>query len=357
MKFQDRAEALMFLIDIETQVKSRLNTLQDSFVSSVREIARSAWRSRIQRLADFFKQMQPDERFGSLDKGLQDHILGVNNELVLKLEEKSHEDIAISLASLVTEKLADQKQPGRVLRFLKDIVNPWKPRQEASEWARQALKAKREGKVVQASNAMNPSFVEELTETSGMNSVPGPRASGLFSLGSGRTLSKAAAEELHSRAVNYLGFLVRTPVLASAAQCPITTKLWYFLKKPKLESLSGISSKEIPFEVPLALFIENYQKYVVDGWHSIIDTEAHTSLSGAIWLSEGIARKTFNDAILKHRERLQEAMERIKRPLKARDTSTLILMQADSTAAYGAADRVFQHFSGTVAPSSISRNL
>lgn len=334
MEFESREDALHFLLDVADQVKRGLDSLQDETVKAVRDTAHAAWEKRIRELASFLEA-----------QGLQDFNEVSQNlcaEVAFKLEQKSHQDIADSLAQLVDAKVQGKQQPSRIWQpsrirqLLKDFQNPFRARQLASGQlaSEEALKHYRQGGKVKALNPTDRRLAEVLTEVTpleyqqnqdtGMESKPPPTA-----------LSMQDAELLHTEGVNYLGYLIRAPVLATAAQCPVTSSVWPFLQAPK-------GKAEKPFTVSLGSVLDKYHEYVLTGWHTIVSSDSRTSLEGAISLGSCIARNTVEDAISSRLEMLAE-LERTKGPpMVPNDEGRLILMQADITAAYAASDALFK---------------
>lgn len=333
MAFEDRETALKFLVQIADQVKRSLDTLQDEIVDSVRKTAHSAWEKRMAELASFM-EAQNLQNYNEISQALC-------AEVILKLKQKSHEDIADSLAQLVGAKVQGQKQPSRI-RLL--FQNPFKARQMASGQlaSEEALKLYRKGEKAKALGSADRKLAEHLTEITPLEEHTHSPSEGTFqpTRNSGPDqagLSIQDAEILHTEGVNYLGYLIRAPVLATAARCPVTSKVWPFLQAPK-----GILKSEKSFNVRLGFVLERYQEYVLTGWHSIVASDSRTSLEGAITLSSCIARKTMEDVISSHLKMLEEVERTVGPRMISTDEATVILMQADLTAAYAAIDNLLK---------------
>lgn len=336
MAFEDRETALKFLVQIADQVKRSLDTLQDEVVESVRKTAHSAWEKRMAELASFM-EAQDLQNYNEISQALC-------AEVILKLKQKSHEDIADALATLVDAKVQGQKQPGGIRRLLNEFPNPWKARQVASGRlaSEEALKSYRKGEKARPLGSADRNLAEHLTEIAPLeehtlSSREGTAQPTKNSEPHQAGISIQDAEILHTKGVNYLGYLIRAPVLATAAKCPTTSRVWPFLQAPK-----GILRSEKSFNVGLGYVLERYQEYVLTGWHTIVASDSHTSLEGAITLSSCIARKTMEDVISSHLKMLEEAERMVGPRMISTEEARIILIQADLTAAYAAIDSLLK---------------
>jgi hypothetical protein len=159
-------------------------------------------------------------------------------------------------------------------------------------------------------------------------------------------LDQGEAEEFQTKSVRYL---VPTADLETAAKCPISTKLWPFLKPS--DKFRGLATLETPFNVPLDLVLSNYKNHALPGWQTMVANDSHRSLNRATEFSEGVGLGIVDDAIASRRRWLNWAESLMKMPpLEPEDEVMLILMQADFTAAYGAVDNLCEHRAGRWQP-------
>jgi hypothetical protein len=304
MLLADQAEAVRFLFDVDNEVRAQLDKLQDEIVTSVRNTAKVAWEGRIRALGKFFE----DHKLDMPDIG------ALRDKLVSKLQKKSQEDIATALAELVESQIGGQKQPNMFQKMLKNVPNPFKARSDASQ---QAL----DWSTGKSTSENDEAIAAKLTRVLHLQKP-------------NKALSADEAEDLHTKGVNYLGYLIRAPVSGNVAECPINTKIWTFLKDSK-KSIK-------PVEVKLSTVLDKYRELVVRGWAEIVQNDSRTSLRGAILLSGGIAKKIVLEALDNHRITLDEAEKAMARPMDTADEENLILMQMDFTAAFAASDCIHQ---------------
>ncbi|KAG8853300.1 hypothetical protein FRB91_005164 [Serendipita sp. 411] len=358
-----REQTLNFLRDIDREVQRRLDVIQEEIVASVRIRAFKAWEERIQSLAtlpEFLPELRESEVLESTKSNASEtsksiasekqnrspindktalreaFCLALKAEVALKLQQTSKEDIATSVAELITTKVHGSKpQPSMVKQLFREFKNPFKARRTATKEEHEKL---RSGKKPSKSGSISKEILQDVTE---VMVVRGETADGSVTSQvrldpqSSRGLNAQQAEDVHNRTVNALGYLIRAPVVASIRDCPVTSALWPCLKEKQEGILAAAGKKDRTVQVDVSLVIDNYQNYVLDGWHTIISNESRKSLEGAVDYGSYYAMNKVMETLGDQSARMNAVEEEVKRG--EMNEESLVLCQVDFSAARAAA--------------------
>lgn len=328
LSFNSQQNALDFLAQVANELKERLDDIQAALVDDIRMEARKAWEGRISTLENYIKTSKSMQiEAGSVSASLKE-------EITVKLVELSSEKMMEVLSNLVENKVNTGNTGHGSSKFQKWLskLQPWRSRDIAQDRV-----IKKHRKTPSTANKKTKSdqkeakreqerFLEELTDI---------RISGLVEKlpPSAKKLDDRDAREMISESVNLLGFLIRAPVLATAASCPITVAVWPFLAK------SGVS---LPIPLKIQDAIATYRMYTMDAWYSALDEECRTSIGGAIDMSSRVGTKAVLDIIAKRQDALDDIARQCAKPLAEDMEESLVFMQANFLGALSAVEELLR---------------
>ncbi|KAG8830392.1 hypothetical protein FRC18_008162 [Serendipita sp. 400] len=324
--FATREDACKFVDDAGLALKQKLDCIQDDLVVEVRKAAEEAWQTRIKDLASFITTMDAEIEPATLEHSLKETIS-------VKLEELSSKRIQ---ATVLDRVLAKRGSMSSSRKFLLEYTSPWWPRQVAEAEIVANFKD-------DAGKKQNPSKVEKaaakrlLEELSDIRLNNGEKPT-VERVQSAKGLSQKEAEKLYVETVNYLGFILRAPVLATIVECRSTDPKWSILDSKLGRGQPTTKTEGIQLELEKAR--EIFTGYVEKIWCPIVEKEAWQSLKGAITLSGGLGMNTILEFVNEQKERLDELERQCPLPLSKTEEEQLIVFQANFVSAFAAADEL-----------------
>ncbi|CCA75275.1 hypothetical protein PIIN_09259 [Serendipita indica DSM 11827] len=339
ISFTSGIQATNVMGQVEMDMKVALDDIQAGIVDNVKASAKEAWADRINTLRDFVLDHYEDVASG-LESSLQ-------NTIVMELEELSGAHIGQVLRRSVEDKLINKAFAGSQL--LDWHKSPYMPRQKAEEAAKEQYikyraelkrRAKAGGSASDSPsdeqptqhhgsifNSSNEEVLDFLTDTKEVQDGAHAIVEDLPS--TARKLSAEDADKLYTDGVNYVGFLVREPVLGTMVQRRDPSKHWSLFK-----------SNSDPCTVNAKDIIEKYDIHLMKPWKKILSDEAWRSLEGALALSSRLGVRTIRDVISAKKKTFEEQEAQCKLPLPRALEEDLILLQSNTMACHGATEEI-----------------
>ncbi|KAG8833777.1 hypothetical protein FRC17_010088 [Serendipita sp. 399] len=333
--FATSKDASKFVDNLSLELKKQLDSIQIDLVSTVRKDAEAAWQTRIKGLASFIRANDEAVETTSLEESLKAAIS-------VKLEELSNQRIDAAVMNRVLAKQGTFQKQNPMRKLLLEYRSPWRPRQLAEaaavkEFTKPARKQEDRAKAEKKAAKKNIAILEELSEIrlKGVQVAGTTDTKTVEQIPTAAKLSQQEAEDLYVKSVNYLGFLLRAPVMATIVECRSTNSNWSFLKS-KSDADIG------PVQLEIGKVREIFTNYLKNVWGAILEQEAWQSLHGAIDLSGRLGMNLVLDFVTKEKERLENLEKDCKEPLTDREEEQLIVLQANFVGAYAAADELCQ---------------
>lgn len=306
-------------MELERALKTKLDRLQSVLTKNVAQVAVKAWKTRLQNLNDEFKgeNLQADGKIPLVEALEKDISKRLDDISVIPMDE--------TVRSLIVARVGDKGQKisqiiDRGLAFWarskaeKEIFKDEKKDDSYTEnFMRRFLKLK-------TSDSMSPATPEG-TSIGGI----------ILDNEQSTALEDGAETELGAEALNFVGFLMRAPVLATAVGDAATVEIWPFLKS---------SSKNERVTLTLIDVTSKYKDLVVSTWFDIISKECRNSLMGAIELSSGYGMQTVLKAIDAKLDQLQEKRTLAEKPLPHEALEHTIISYINCVTASAATDAI-----------------
>ncbi|KAG8832164.1 hypothetical protein FRC17_001871 [Serendipita sp. 399] len=310
--FASKIDAIRFLIKLAKAMRDPLDEVQLQLVEAVREIAHKAWTSRIQALASsetFLKTAYDNSAVESLKKQIKVDLGNLSSRRIADamakiVYERSESTMISDSLSTVMEWSAVQKAEQAVL----DRV--------ATDFNELTIREKHEDKDEQEKR-----FTEEIGSLKVHSTSD---SNGRIEMDpSATSLSKATLDE----GINFMGFLIRSPVLASLVSCPHTAAIWPFLSDAKPT-------------ITIDVIQRTYDNYMINAWNTIVEEESYKTLSGCIVASDTLGMRTILDAVKAKEEQLAQSLWACKEGMPPEEVEEYILLQANYVGLLGAAQEL-----------------
>jgi hypothetical protein len=343
--FDSQKVALDFLVQVANKLKERLNSIQTSVVKDVREAAHAAWEKRIITLIKYIH----DREYLSDSKDITNLLQA---DLMTDLEQLSSDQIHDKVSQLITDKIQKPKGESRFTKFIFKL-NPFLAQQLAQEKAvsqyqkvptgQEKKKKKTEEHSFQGEEILEVLTDIRLRNLSSADQAPTSNSPDALGQRRGSTaeklpptakdLTEQDAAVLYVKSKDQLGFLISAPALSSAAQCPVTTHMWPFLKK------SGV---QLPIRLNIKEAISKYDDYTIATWHSVMEGQCRDSLDGAIDMSSRLGHKVVKETIEKQLDLVEGVEKQREQPLGDNMEERLIFTQANFVGAFAAVDELIR---------------
>ncbi|KAG8831058.1 hypothetical protein FRC17_003758 [Serendipita sp. 399] len=317
--FASKTEATKFLITLAKAMRDPLDEVQLKLVEAVREIARKTWTSRIQALASS-QNFLTDTYNNSAVESLKEQIK-------VDLENLSSRRIADAVAKIVYERIESTMTSDS-----RSNVMDWSAVHQAQQAVLERVVNDLNGLTIREKQEDEDEQRRRFTEDIGSLKVHSASGSDetvgrIERIPSAASLSEEEAKATLDESINFMGFLIRSPVLASLVSCPHTAAIWPFLNDPRPT-------------ITIDVIRRTYDNYMMNAWNTIVVEESYKTLSGSIVASDVVGMRTILDAVKAKEEKLSQSLQACNKGMSPAEVEEYLLLQANYIGLFGAAQEL-----------------